>query len=400
VTELDVLIVGSGPAGVATGIALRELAPLIADRTLCIDKAVHPRDKTCGGGLTGHMVDELRRLGVEPTDVPHVAIERVVGVYDPIKREVPLQRPFYVIRRRELDARLAQELLARDIMLSEGESYIRHERRSDGRLNVQTSAGQYVVKCLVAANGAGSKIARAVEKKRRPKVHLAQFDVPLPASADPNAMVYDFSAVTGDLFGYTWVFPTPLRSPTGGPMANVGVMQVGPTRAGGGIPTLMRRELLRHDIDIDDARVNFHPEWAFDPSFRFSAPNILTVGDAAGIDPLFGEGLSQCLEYGWLAAEAIVHGLPADDLSFASYRRAVLSSDMGREMTLMRIPAQRFYRPGNEVWASFVFKNDYLIGLMAEQGENRTRLHHRIPQVLARAGHHLIAGDKRLPPVQ
>jgi len=396
VTELDVLIVGSGPAGVATGIALSELAPLIGQRTLVIDKARHPRMKTCGGGLTGHMVDQLARLGVDPRSVPHVTIERVVGVYGEVRRTVELDRPFFVIRRRELDARLAQELVSRGIPLNEGEAYVRHERRADGRLTVETTRQRYVVRCLVAADGAGSRIARGLEKRRRSKVHLAQLDVPLPDGADPNAMVYDFSDVTGDLHGYTRVFPTPLGDR---PMANVGLMQVGPTRAGGGMPTLLRRELLRHGIELGDERLNFHPEWAFDPRYVFSAPNILTVGDAAGIDPLFGEGLSQCLEYGWLAAEAIVDGLPAGDLSFATYKRRVLTSDMGREMTLMRIPAVRFYRPGNAVWARFIFKDDYLIRLMAEQGENKLRLHHRIPGVLARAGWHLLAGDKRLSPV-
>ena len=368
----------------ATGIALRQIAPRIAERTLCIDKATHPREKTCGGGLTGHMQDEIARLGIDISDIPATIMHRSIAARGDVRIQLPLDRPFRVIRRSQLDARLAEGLRAA-IPLHEGVAYLGHERSGD-RLRVHTSAGDYLVKALVAADGAGSKVARSVETRRRPRVHLCQIDVPLPDHLPTDTMIYDFSAITDDLFGYSWIFPTPLD----GRMANVGLMQVGSTRAGGGLQPLLARELERWGIHLDVPRVRFHPELAFDPSFAFSAPNILTVGDAAGIDPLFGEGLSQCLEYGWLAARELADSLPEDRTDFTGYRRRVLRSEMGREMTIMRFPAMRFYRPGNAMWANFIFKNRYLPEMMSRQGQNLLRLQHHVVPIAARAAWHVL----------
>jgi flavin-dependent dehydrogenase len=394
--ELDVLIVGSGPAGAATGIALSTIAPRLAEKTLCIDKAAHPREKTCGGGLTGQMVREIERLGVS-LDIPKVKITACSSVYHSRRYDVGLEQPFYVIRRSALDALLANAMTTRGVALSEGEAYVSHTRRDDGRVLVQTSKREVLVKAIVAADGAGSKLARDIGPRRRPSVHLAQTDVPLPDSFDPATMVYDFSAVTSELFGYVWVFPTPLKTADGQPMANVGLMQVGSTRAGGGMSQMLTDGLKRYGFDNVPERLNFHPEWAFDPDYPFAAPNILTVGDAAGIDPMFGEGLSQCLEYGWLAAEELADAAAHGDYRFHRYRRRILQSSMGRELRAMSLPAKRFYRPKNRLWVSFVFNYPYLSRLMAAQGEGRVQLHRRRGRIILRALGHLLFGDKTLP---
>jgi len=393
----DVLIVGAGPAGCATGIALAETAPEIAERTLCIDKAEHPRPKTCGGGLTARMLDEMERLGLS-LNVPSVAIHQCASVYRSRRYDLPLERPFHVIRRSEFDASLAQGMVDRGIQLSTGEGYVSHCRRDDGRLEVTTTRGIHVVKAIVAADGAGSKIARSIGTKHRSSVHLAQTDLPLPPGNDPNTMIYDFSYMTEDLFGYIWVFPTPLTTEGEQPMANVGLMQVGSTRASGGMAAMLDRGLRRYGFNMGaDRRINHHPEWAFDPGYCFSAPNILIVGDAVGIDPLFGEGLSQCLEYGWLAAAELTHAFEQDDFRFRRYRRRVLRSPMGRELSALSMPARRFYRPGNTFWVGFVFNKPTLPKLMLEQGQGHLLLHKHRGRIVLRALGHLLFGTHSPP---
>ncbi|GAG04425.1 unnamed protein product, partial [marine sediment metagenome] len=49
VEHVDVLIVGSGPAGTSTALHLVRQDPDWAWKIVVIDKAVHPREKLCGG---------------------------------------------------------------------------------------------------------------------------------------------------------------------------------------------------------------------------------------------------------------------------------------------------------------------------------------------------------------
>jgi len=394
--DWDVLIVGAGPAGCATGMALAERDPDLAARTLCIDKAQHPRPKTCGGGLTGQMLAELKRLGVA-LDMPHVPIHTCASVFRSTRYDLPLDKPFAVIRRDQFDARLADAMQERGITLSSGEGYVEHTVLEDGRIEVTTTHRTLRVRALVAADGAGSKIARSIGKKQRKSVHLAQVDLPLPDGLDPHTMLYDFSYMTEDLFGYVWVFPTPLTNSAGQPMANVGLMQVGSTRAAGGMSAMLARGLKRYGFDVPtNLRLNHHPEWAFDPGYVFSAPGILTVGDAAGVDPLFGEGLSQCLEYGWLAADTLCEAKKDGDYRFLKYRKRVLCSPMGREMAALSMPSKRFYRPGNTLWVSYVFKDASLPALMAAQGQGDLWLHEHRGRIAFGALKHLLFGDRTL----
>jgi flavin-dependent dehydrogenase len=54
--EWDVAIVGAGPAGLAAA----EAAVRAGARTVVLERAVHPRYKTCGGGLIGASLAALR----------------------------------------------------------------------------------------------------------------------------------------------------------------------------------------------------------------------------------------------------------------------------------------------------------------------------------------------------
>ena len=67
VERFDVLVVGAGPAGSATAMRLARGGA----RVLLADSARFPRDKPCGGGLTG------RALRHAPCDVAPV-VEHVV----------------------------------------------------------------------------------------------------------------------------------------------------------------------------------------------------------------------------------------------------------------------------------------------------------------------------------
>src|SRR5215471_15416356 len=66
----DIIIIGSGPAGASTALHLLKAAPSLADEILLLDKATHPREKICAGGLIPHTLDCLKEMDI-PLSVPH-----------------------------------------------------------------------------------------------------------------------------------------------------------------------------------------------------------------------------------------------------------------------------------------------------------------------------------------
>ena len=72
----DVLVVGAGPAGCAAAAAALQTVPNA--RVAILDRAAFPRDKPCGDGMAGEVVDLLDQLGL---DGP-----AVVAGYRPISR--------------------------------------------------------------------------------------------------------------------------------------------------------------------------------------------------------------------------------------------------------------------------------------------------------------------------
>jgi flavin-dependent dehydrogenase len=62
---------------------------------------------------------------------------------------------------------------------------------------------------------------------------------------------------------------------------------------------------------------------------------VLLAGDAAGVDPLLGEGISFALAYGEVAAEAIGAAFAKERFDFADYARRVR-----RHALLGQLPAR------------------------------------------------------------
>jgi flavin-dependent dehydrogenase len=83
-----------------------------------------------------------------------------------------------------------------------------------------------------------------------------------------------------------------------------------------------------------------------------AAPHLLTLGDAAGIDALTGEGIAVAMEQALVAADHIAAGLARGDLRFAGYRRALRRATVGRELNLDRWLARLLYR--SRFWPSWL----------------------------------------------
>jgi flavin-dependent dehydrogenase len=75
----------------------------------------------------------------------------------------------------------------------------------------------------------------------------------------------------------------------------------------------------------------------------YAQPNVLLVGDAAGVEPTFGEGISYALRYGAIAAQYLVRSYERSDFSFQDYRDRLLASPMGITLLFQAISAKQMY---------------------------------------------------------
>lgn len=335
------MIVGGGPAGAATAIALARLDPALARRTLLLDRAAFPRDKTCAGGLIPHTLTLLRELGLELT-VPSVRVDH--ARVDVAGERIDIDSPgcCWVIRRREFDAMLLAAARAHGVEVQESVKLVGARRDGDGML-LDTDQGPVRARAVVGADGSGSLVRRTLVSAAEGWVARAVMcDVPIAAGDAPARFEFDFRAVVDGLSGYAWSFPCLIE---GRPHWNVGVYSL--ARRGEG-ERLAR--LLDERAQDPEAPRKAHPIRLYGRRLPIAAPRVLLVGDAAGVDPLLGEGISFALQFGLVAARTLAQGFAADDLRFAGYERAVRRSAMGRKLRRLGFAARVLYGPAGPLW--------------------------------------------------
>jgi flavin-dependent dehydrogenase len=337
------IIIGSGPAGTASALFLQRQHPELAREGLILEKAQHPRPKVCAGGLIPHTLQCLRELDV-PLSVANVAVHRV-GV------DIPGRSIRYedgemcrVVRRDTFDHSLVVACRQRGIEVREDEKVLQLRHDGDG-VHVETDRTSYHTPVVIGADGSGSVVRRQLVPDGRQCVGKAVMaDVPV-AAVDWSGFAearYDFSfaAVADGLRGYAWAFPCLIDDT---PHVNVGVYSVDANGTG---PELMR--LLRAQLDTMGAppvSVKSFPIRWYGKGVRIAAPRVLLAGDAAGVDPLMGEGISFAFEYGRRAASAVTRGWATGNWSFTDYEREVATSWMGRKLRRLGTAVRLFYGP-------------------------------------------------------
>ncbi|HTE56182.1 MAG TPA: NAD(P)/FAD-dependent oxidoreductase [Kofleriaceae bacterium] len=392
----EAIIAGAGPAGVAVGARLAQHGR--GGRILVLDRFRFPREKPCGGALTGHAEPAMAALDLT-LRVPSWPCGAARVRFGAFERVVAMGRAVQVIRRRDFDADLVEQARERGIEVIEGEGVESYAVERDG-VRVTTSAGRELrAEVLIGADGAASVVRKHLggpsEDAGREIPHrLFQIEVDLPTDQAP-AMLYDFTPMAHGLRGYLWIFPVP------GARANLGLMHY-PTRApssrrgGRELVELLRRGLIDHGVDLPARGTRGWPVWGYDPRRPVSAARVVTVGDAAGIDGLTGEGIAVAMEQAIVAGDAVDRALRERRFDFGGYRRALRRAPVGRELALDRRLARLLYDTDRWLdWLALVLVDPDMIEMYARRVDGTEILaDQKLRLVRALAGQ-LVRGRRR-----
>lgn len=308
-TKSDVLIVGAGPAGCAA--ATKALARGLT--VTVIDKFSFPRDKLCGGLVTGRSVRLLRELfSLNPSGDLFLKTNHMrlcAGdreLFD--KRNAPTM---YMTMRRDFDQALLNHCIQHGANFIHGTaSQIcgTHLKLRDGR--------EFEFEVLIGADGANSVVARAALGKPTRATRMGfglEIEAPRP-DLDDDAVELDLNAVS---WGYGWSFPKQ-RSRTVG----VGGLHGRNPDIKGLMQSYTKK--MAPDASRISQKGAFLPfgDFVKNPGRR----QIILAGDAAGlVDPITGEGIALALESGALAGDAAADAIAqrSPDKSFRIYRRNI-----------------------------------------------------------------------------
>jgi len=83
---------------------------------------------------------------------------------------------------------------------------------------------------------------------------------------------------------------------------------------------------------LEDYKLMGNPGRWFDPEAQVAVPRVLLAGDAAGIEPLGGDGISCALGYGEVVAAELIEAFKSGDFSFTGYKEHLLAHDLGKHL--------------------------------------------------------------------
>ncbi len=179
--DTQVLVVGGGPAG---SCAAYHLASRGVD-VMFVDKAVFPREKVCGDGLTPRGVRAIEHMGIDPTEPGFVRVDALrahgldgfVGDYRwPALRDFPR---FGVVRTRyDFDNLLMERAVKAGATFHQGTEAVAPLMEGEwvSGAVVKGEGGQtreVRARFVVAADGASSRFASRAGVKRDPSRPVA-----------------------------------------------------------------------------------------------------------------------------------------------------------------------------------------------------------------------------------
>jgi geranylgeranyl reductase family protein len=337
--ETKVCIIGAGPGGATAALQLAQLGV----ECVVVDKAVFPRDKVCGDGLSGKVLTLLERIDkgigerlqqalfkMDSWGVTFVAPNRI-GMDIPYRMGYENDRSNprgFVCKRIDFDNFLVDELKRRPDMihLYEGTSIDKYELKPDG-YHLSSKDGSFRVKAdiVIVANGAHSGFTKDVAGIRmEPEHYVAGIRAYYKGINDLHKDNFiELHFLKNMLPGYLWIFPLPNGE------ANVGVGMLSNNARNNKINLKqLMLDTIANDPVMKERFKNPELVGTIDgyglplgsKKRKLHGERYMLVGDAGYlIDPFTGEGIGNALYSGRIAVQQAAAAIAANDYSDAFF---------------------------------------------------------------------------------
>lgn len=330
--QFDIIIVGGGPAGSSCAIKLANTGMKVA----LLEKAVFPRDKTCGDALSVDVINQLEMLSVglpiEFATMQNKIASYGVKIFSPDHNHIDI--PFiykgkkshgFISPRYDFDNLLFQHAKQhKDITVVENCSVTNVQIHTD-YVEVETTDKQikYTGKMVIGADGAHSIVSKCVGDIKVEKEH---YSAGLRVYYENVSHFHEENYIELHFFkdilpGYLWVFPLADNK------ANVGIGMLS--------STVSKKKVNLKEVMVNLLQTHPHLKERFKDAKpletikgyglplgskkrNISGERFLLTGDAAAlIDPFSGEGIANAIRSGRVAAEHCMQCVKANDFSAA-----------------------------------------------------------------------------------
>jgi menaquinone-9 beta-reductase len=332
----DILVVGAGPAGAWAAYTLARAGARVA-----IVDGSHPREKPCGGGVTGRALALVERA-IDTATLPAAVVdtarftEAAGGRSASVAldaRGVGSSSALVIASRAEFDARLLEAAqCAGAALIAERATNITVKRDA---VHVDTASGSRRAAFVIGADGANSLVRRRVAHTFR-RDQLSMATGYFAHGVTSREIVIE---IVGDPPGYIWSFPRP---------THLAVGICAQADAGASIATLRNTAAawIRAARVAEGARLEAY-SWPI-PSLNAADFSRLILagrrwclaGDAAGlVDPITREGIFFALQSGAFAAQAALSRDPAREYA------ARINDAIAPELRRAALLKAGFFRP-------------------------------------------------------